>query len=285
MASVVIGNSCLTPLTKTKIDKQKVPQGDRQIYLWDTTVTGFGVRRLPGGSKTFVYRYRPRGAGRSANPSYLKLGSWPSLSLEDARTAARMHVGNVPPMAKTRLLSCVKSGGAPTPRWASSAHSRNVRENRRKSAAVPGLPSVISSSMAVTMSLRVRAAMSIAMCAFRPRRNELIAVWMLTNPFPRRCSSYGPPSAVARGYAPRNEMAGLHKVVKTRAQRLQDGEEKGKSLSDGEIVKVWRAAQAIQERAARGERIARSFGGLVQLALLTGMRRGELPSLSVTATS
>jgi integrase len=39
------------------------------------------------------------------------------------------------------------------------------------------------------------------------------------------------------------------------------------------------AAQAIQDRSQRGERVAGSFGALVQLALLTGMRRGELSQL------
>ena len=52
------------PLTKTKIEKAEVPPGTRQVMLWDTVVSGFGVRCLPGGSKTFVYRYRPRGGGR-----------------------------------------------------------------------------------------------------------------------------------------------------------------------------------------------------------------------------
>jgi integrase len=60
---------------------------------------------------------------------------------------------------------------------------------------------------------------------------------------------------------------------------LHDAEQKGKALTDVELVKVWRAAQAIQDRSQHGERVAGSFGGLVQLALLTGMRRGELSQL------
>src|SRR5262249_46152189 len=36
---------------------------------------------------------------------------------------------------------------------------------------------------------------------------------------------------------------------------------------------------AVQDRSQRGERVAGSFGALVQLALLTGMRRGELSQL------
>ena len=84
-----------TPLTKTKIEKAEVPPGTRQVMLWDTVVSGFGVRCLPGGSKTFVFRYRPHGGGRSVNPRLLKLGAFPSISLDDARAAARIHAGNV----------------------------------------------------------------------------------------------------------------------------------------------------------------------------------------------
>jgi integrase len=73
-------------------------------------------------------------------------------------------------------------------------------------------------------------------------------------------------------------MAGLRVPGRTRQQRLQD-EGKGKALSDAELVAVWRAAQSMRERAAGGERAPGSFGALVQLALLTGMRRGELAQL------
>jgi hypothetical protein len=84
-----------TPLTKSRIEKAKVPPGTGQIMLWDTIVSGFGVRCLPGGSKTFVFRYRPHGGGRSVNPRLLKLGAFPSISLDDARGAARIQAGNV----------------------------------------------------------------------------------------------------------------------------------------------------------------------------------------------
>jgi integrase len=84
--------------------------------------------------------------------------------------------------------------------------------------------------------------------------------------------------AVAQGLTEFNVMAGLRSPSRTRQQRLLL-EQKGKALSDGEIVAVWRAAQALQDRAARGEPVTGTFGGLVQLALLTGLRRGELAQL------
>jgi integrase len=85
--------------------------------------------------------------------------------------------------------------------------------------------------------------------------------------------------AVSQGVAKFNPMAGLRAPSRTRHQRLQDAKDNGKALTDVELVKVWCAAQAMQDRAARGEPIAGTFGGLVQLALLTGLRRGELAQL------
>src|SRR5262245_1989860 len=80
------------PLTKSRIEKAKVPPGTGQII---TIVPGFGVRCLPGGSKTFVFRFRRYGGGLSVNPRLLKLGAFPSISLDDARAAARIHAGDV----------------------------------------------------------------------------------------------------------------------------------------------------------------------------------------------
>jgi len=85
--------------------------------------------------------------------------------------------------------------------------------------------------------------------------------------------------AVSRGLAKFNPMAGLRLPGKTRAQRLLEAEEKGKALDDCEIVALWCAGQALQDRAARGEPVSGSFGAVVQLALLTGCRRGELAQL------
>ncbi|MBO0765859.1 MAG: DUF4102 domain-containing protein [Hyphomicrobiaceae bacterium] len=55
---------------------------------------GLGVRCFAGRQTTFAFRYRPSGGGRSVNPHLLKLGSFPSISLDDARAAARIHAGS-----------------------------------------------------------------------------------------------------------------------------------------------------------------------------------------------
>jgi integrase len=72
---------------------------------------------------------------------------------------------------------------------------------------------------------------------------------------------------VGRGLTDHNVLAGLRRPRQTRAERLKT-QEKGRALSDDEIKSVWAAADQMA-----------SFGHLVQLALLTGMRRGELSGL------
>jgi len=267
------------PLTKIRIEKAKAPPDADQLMLWDTTVSGFGVRCLPGGSKTFVYRYRPHGGGRTVNPRLLKLGSFPSISLDDARAAARIHAGNV------------AKGKDP---------ARQRAEERRRDRATlgkllaedgpyelhlkeRGLVNIKTALSSLRRGLKAHMATDVAALS----RNDIVtAIAELTKigkrgaaadlrKFSRTFCEW----TVEQGLAKFNPMAGLRAPSRTRHQRLQDAEDKGKALTDAELVAVWRAAQAVQDRAARGEPIAGTFAGLVQLALLTGMRRGELSQL------
>jgi integrase len=267
------------PLTKGRIEKAKVPPGTGQIMLWDAVVSGFGVRCLPGGSKTFVFRYRPHGGGRSVNPRLLKLGAFPSISLDDARAAARIHAGNV---AKGK-----------DPAWQRAEERRRERATLGKLLAEDGpyelhlkergLVNVRTALSSLRRGLKAHMAADVAALS----RNDIVtaidALTKLGKPGAaaglRKFSRTFCEWTVAQGLAKFNPMAGLRAPSRTRHQRLQDAEDKGKALSDAELIKVWRAAQAIQDRSQRGERVAGAFGGLVQLALLTGMRRGELSQL------
>src|SRR5262249_59312876 len=65
-----------------------------------------------------------------------------------------------------------------------------------------------------------------------------------------------------------NPLAGLRRPMHTRAERLKAAANGGRALSDDEIRKLWQAAGRFG-----------SFGGLVRLALLTGLRRGELAQI------
>jgi integrase len=70
-----------------------------QEDVYDTGLKGFGVRVSRAGTRTFFVRYRAAGQNRR-----LQLGSYPEMSLGDARDRARAALGDVArdldPMAK-----------------------------------------------------------------------------------------------------------------------------------------------------------------------------------------
>lgn len=77
------------------------PKGQPYI-VWAGDLPGFGLRVQPTGVKTFILRYRPRGAGRGTNQRTLTLGRFPALTPEQARDLA------------TAALARVVSGGDPS---------------------------------------------------------------------------------------------------------------------------------------------------------------------------
>lgn len=79
-------------LTKRTIDA--APVSDRDQFLWDSEVKGFGVRIWPSGRKTFVAKYRV-GGGRSGATRRFTIGTFGVLTVEEARIAARKVLGAV----------------------------------------------------------------------------------------------------------------------------------------------------------------------------------------------
>ena len=80
-------------LTETAVSRAGVP-ATGQTMLWDAQVTGFAVRILPGGSRTFWFQYRTAG-GRSGKNRMVRIGAWPTISLNVARKRARDLAGQV----------------------------------------------------------------------------------------------------------------------------------------------------------------------------------------------
>ena len=74
-------------LTKKVVDAEIATERDR--FIWDTELTGFGLRIRPGGSKTFVAQYRV-GGGRSGATRRFTIGRYGVLTVEEARLEAKM---------------------------------------------------------------------------------------------------------------------------------------------------------------------------------------------------
>src|SRR5262249_59880115 len=70
-----------------------------QVLLWDSTGTGFGVRILSSGRKTFWYQYRPEGGARRKSGTVIsrmiRIGTFPAISVAVARKRAHALAGKV----------------------------------------------------------------------------------------------------------------------------------------------------------------------------------------------
>jgi integrase len=273
-----VGKIKRVALTPKNIAKAVVPEGERQLMLWDSTVPGLGVRCVPGGTKTFIYRYRPGSGGRNVNPQVLKLGSFPALGLDDARDAARIHAGDVA-KGKDPAKERAEERRRRRARLGSMLAEDGPYERHLKGRGVVNVKTALSS---LRRGLKAHMAADIAVLT---RGNIVTAIDALAELGKRgaatdlrRHTRALLEWAVGQELAKLNPMAGLRAPPRTRQQRLLDAA-KGKALSDAEIVAVWRAAQEMQDRAAQGEAVSGTFGGLVQLALLAGLRRGELSQM------
>ena len=69
-------------LTKSLIDA--TAPSDRDFFVWDGDLAGFGVRIRSGGSKTFVAQYRA-GGGRSGQSRRFTIGRYGVMTVEEAR--------------------------------------------------------------------------------------------------------------------------------------------------------------------------------------------------------
>lgn len=89
--------------TKKAIEQLPSPESDRSIW-YDTETKGLTVAVWSSGRRTF-YLYR-KVAGR---PERIRLGEWPTMTVEQARKAAAIHVGKIEsgenPAAKRRQQS------------------------------------------------------------------------------------------------------------------------------------------------------------------------------------
>lgn len=90
-----------TKITKRAVDLAQ-PADDRDVWLWDAELKGFGLRVRSKGRKVYVLEYRPGVGGRSAPKRRVTIGQHGSpWTPETARREAK------------RLLGAVATGGDP----------------------------------------------------------------------------------------------------------------------------------------------------------------------------
>lgn len=75
-------------ITKRSVDA--LTPRDRDYFVWDALLKGFGVRVLPSGRKTYIVQYRAGGRSRR-----IKLGVHGAVTPDEARTLARQALGGI----------------------------------------------------------------------------------------------------------------------------------------------------------------------------------------------
>jgi integrase len=258
-------------LTESAIAKATVPPGKAKAWLWDSQVKGLGVRVLPSGSKTFWFMYRPRGAGRSANSRMVKINTFGTISLADARNTARDLAGQVSRKedpaaqrqeAKRRASSTLRQVLAQGGDYERHLQRRNIVNTKViMSSLNRGLGKLMGKDVTDLTRQDLVGAIERLEGEGKPGAAQDLRKFART--FLEWC--------VSSGRAHSNVLAGLRNPKRSRAERLKAAANGGRALSDDEIRAVWQAAGELG-----------SFGALTRLALTTAARRGELAQLERT---
>ena len=257
-------------LTESAITKATVPAGKDKAWLWDTTVAGFGLRVLTSGSKTFWFQYRAPPGGRTAPTRMVKIGpaGEGGTSLDNARKTAKKLAGQVADgkdpaaerkEAKRRASATLRILLAPGGDYERHLRRRNIVNTK---VIMSGLTRGLVKLMAkdVTDLTRQDLVGAIERLEDKGKPGAAKDLRKFARTFLDWC--------VNTGRAHSNVLAGLRSPKRSRAERFAAAANGGRALSDDEIRRVWQAAGDLG-----------SFGGVVRLGLLTGLRRGELARL------
>jgi integrase len=239
------------------------PAGKPHATLRDGS--GLCLRLLRSGAASWQFVYRLRGAGRSDTQKTVTLGAWPSLDVRKAAEEAK------------RLAGEVAAGRDPR---------ADIRETKRRERAVLG--SALDDYEAWTTSRRLRKVPTM-MSALRRGLSHLLQRDLaeldrvaLIDAIERieRSGKIGAARdfrkhlrtflnrQLSLGVITIDPLAGYRLPAATKDDVIE-AEEHGQALNEPEIAALWRAASGI----------GGPFGGLVKMALLTGLRRGELAAM------
>jgi integrase len=234
-------------LTAKSIDSFP-PALARRYEVWDQTLPSFGIRISHTGRKTWFVSCRTCG--------HLKrhtIGTYPALSLSDAREIARKIIGDI---QRGAYGAPTEKSGAPTvsetiPEFISryaKPKNRGWRETERILTKFSPLSNKRLDEVKRSDIVKVLDDIIASGAPFRANRAlaaiKKLFAWSLD-----------------RGLIEINAIAGIRPPTKER--------HRDRVLSDGEIARLWSAS----------EELGYPFGPLLQLLLLTAQRRGEVAEM------
>jgi hypothetical protein len=265
------------PPTKLKLTdavtaRETLPEGRKEAVIWDSEVTGFGLR-LRADTKTWIVFYRPAGAGRSAPAKRFKLGTTKTIATAtDARRLAR------------DLLGRVARGEDPA--------AERAEQKRAQKSRVEDLLDAYEVYQQERGRMNYRSVVNVIRRGLKPFLNhdvkalegsELVDIVDkiaasgqrgAADDFRSRCRAFLSWCRDNKKVIKTNPLL-EHRIEKpTRAQKLKR-DEHGRALTDDELAALWAAASAPS-----------AYNRYVRFLILTGCRRTEasVASRSMLAT-
>lgn len=234
--------------------------------LWDSDVTGFGLR-IRSGSKTWIVFYRPAGMGRATTAKRFKLGTPETIgTATEARRLARDVLGRVA-RGEDPAADRAEQKRATKARVRDLLNEYEAHQTARGRMNVGTVLSVIRRGLQPFLDRDVR--------DLRPA--ELVEVIDkiaakgqpgAAADFRSRCRAFLSWCRDSRKVLDANPLLEHRRERPTRVQKLERGEP-GRALSADEVKAVWRANAA-----------PTNYNRIVRFVLLTGCRRTEASLVS-----
>ena len=246
------------PLTVRRIEALQ-PKAKKYV-VFDAARAGLVVEVTPGGSKSFYVQTRI-GRGRDAQRKNIRVGSFPSTSLADARAAADRILGETRRgIDPTRVVA-----GQGTLEALIDAYQADLvrRQAVRTKDVVSSLRRGLKHLLRIPAGDLTRADIVDAIARV-PTAGA--AGYLRKNVTPML--NYG----VTAGLIAHNVMAGYRVPRQTRAEKLARADRKLTLVGGGEICLFWSAVEGV-------EPLYRDF---LRICLLTGQRRNETASIRWT---
>lgn len=263
-------------LTKKVVDATQ--PGDRDQFIWDDDLTGFGLKVTPAGSKVYVYQYRlsaPGEAHRTAAKRYT-IGKHGALTPDQARKRARELAGMVANGTDPRQLEVDQHAAKREAYRAAAEKARLEGELVFENVAAlwlehyehekdRRLSSVRQAKLVVNRHLKPRLAGKPMPHISRADLQPIIDAIPVGQRGMRRAvfaySSVLFGWAAKRGDIPANPLADM---AKPEAPKARD-----RVLTDEELALVWSATAALND----------PFAPFFRLLILTGQRRSEVAGM------
>ena len=244
-------------LTDAAVERFKAPKSGRVEY-WDAMLPGFGLRITDKGAKSWVVMYRVRGRLRR-----LTLGSYPAISLKDARREAgeamrEAAAGNDPATMKAlakRQWAEPNTFRSVAEAWLADTGKRGGARLRSKKAIESQLDRDVFPILGAVPVTEIT----------RSDVRDLVRVVAVERPVAaNRCLA-----AVRRTFSWAISQDKIDANPATNIDPPGTEIDRDRVLNDAEIAKLWPAC----------EELGYPFGPAVRIMLLTGARRSEVSGM------